>query len=71
MVTVSVEARSGAARFAVSVRAGSFRRAVSLAQGLRPDDDSLPRFLAVPVGARAEIPAARATIVELPAGMAA
>ena len=39
MVKVSVEVRSGAARFGVAVRAKSVRRALSLMQGRYPDRD--------------------------------
>lgn len=37
MIKVSREVRSGAARFAVSVRAGSVRRATNLVGGRYPD----------------------------------
>lgn len=68
MVKVSVEARSGTARFAVAVRAGSLRRAASLAEGMRPGYPAgHPERSNVVRGAFA----VRTTGVESPAGVAA
>jgi hypothetical protein len=39
VVRVSIEVRSGAARFRVGIRASSIRRAVSLAKGLYSSSD--------------------------------
>ncbi len=39
MVRVSIEVRSGAARFRVGIRASNIRRALSLAEGLYPASD--------------------------------
>ena len=57
MVKVTVEVRSGAARFGVTVRAQSVRRALSLMQGRYPDRDVRVKYLEE---AFEEGPAARA-----------
>jgi len=65
MVKVSVEVRSGAARFYVAVRAESIRRAVSFVGRRYPGGEVRVKFPIEPVGFFVKDSAARAGIVEL------
>ena len=71
MVKVSVEVRSGAARFAVAVRAGSIRRATSLVRGRDRGGDYRETRPIVPEVSFVDHPAVRAGNIERPAAMAA
>ncbi len=57
MVKVSIEVRSGAARFDVAVRAESIRRAVELVGGRYPGRDVRVKFPSVLEGLSIEQPA--------------
>jgi hypothetical protein len=63
MVKVSIEVRNGAARFAVTVRAESIRRALSLVARRYPGRDLGVKFPVDPEDFFVEDPAARAGIV--------
>jgi hypothetical protein len=54
MVKVSVEVRSGSARFWVSVRAQSIQQATNIVAGLYPDTDVRMRFPLDPEGSYVE-----------------
>ena len=54
MVKVSVEVRSGSARFWVSVQAQSIQQAASIVAGWYPDRDSRMKILTDPEGFFAE-----------------
>ena len=60
MATVSIEVRSGAARFAVAVGARSARRALGIAQGRYPVGDCRVRLPSDPGRFSETGPAARA-----------
>lgn len=59
MVKVSIEVRNGAARFSVAVRAGSIRRALSIAGDRYPASDVEVRFPIDPDSFFVKEPAAR------------
>ncbi len=63
MIRVSIEVRSGAARFGVAVRAQSIRRALSIAARRYPGRDIGVTFPVYPEGFFVEDPTARAGIV--------
>ena len=65
MVKVSIEVRSGAARFNVAVRAESVRRAVSLMGERYPGRDVRVRFPIDPEGSFVEDRATRAEMAGL------
>jgi hypothetical protein len=73
MVKVSIEVRSGAARFDVGVRAESIQRAVSLVEERYSRCSVKVKFPIEPEGFFAEDPAARRGMVgpQLPARVAA
>jgi hypothetical protein len=73
MVKVSMEVRSGAARFHVAVRAGSIQRAVSFVKERYPKGSVQVRFPIEPESFFVEDPSARRGIVGLkvPARVAA
>lgn len=74
MVKVSMEVRSGVARFCVAVRAQSIRRAVSLVGARYPGSEVGVKFPIAPESFFADDPIARAEMIVLedqPAGMAA
>ena len=56
MVRVSVEVRSGRARFRVSVRARSIRQAASIVSGWYPDGKTKVKFPIDPEGLLVEDP---------------
>lgn len=64
MVRVSIEVRSGAARFRVGLQASSIRRAVSLAEGLYAASDVKVIFPIDPEGFFIEDPFAKEGLVE-------
>jgi len=63
VVEVSVEVRSGAARFCVAVRAESIRQALSLVEERYPEGDIEAKFPIDPEGFFVKDPAARAGVV--------
>jgi hypothetical protein len=73
MVKVSIEIRSGAARFDVAVQAESVQQAVSFAQERYPKGSVKVKFPIEPEGFFVEDPAARRGLVvlNLPARVAA
>ena len=58
MVKVSIEVRSGASRFGVSVTAASVRRALAIAGAWHPGSTVRVRFPREPGGSLSENPAA-------------
>jgi hypothetical protein len=64
VVRVSIEVRSGAARFRVGIRASNIRRAVSLAKGLYSASDVKVIFPIDPEGFFIEDPFAKEALVE-------
>jgi hypothetical protein len=64
MVRVSVEVRKGAVRFGVTVRAESFRRAMSIVEERYPNGNVRVKFPLVPEGLFGEDVTARAGMVE-------
>ena len=64
MVKVSVEVRSGSARFRVAVQAQSIRRALNLVAGRYPGGTCRVKFPIEPEGFFVEGPAARAEMVK-------
>ena len=64
MVRVSIEVRSGAARFRVGIRASSIRRALSLAEGLYASSDVRVIFPIDPEGFFIEDPFAEEGLLE-------
>ncbi len=64
MVRVSIEVRSGAARFRVGIRASNIRRAVSLAEGLYTSSDVRVIFPIDPEGFFIEDPFAEEGLLE-------
>ena len=64
IVKVTIEVRSGGARFRVAVQARSIRRAVSLVGARYQDAEVRVKFPIEPEGFFVEVPAARAELVE-------
>jgi hypothetical protein len=64
VVKVSIEVRSGTARFSVAVQTQSIQRAVDLVAGRYPKGDLRVKFPMDPEGFFVNDPAARARIVQ-------
>ena len=71
MVKVSIEVRSGAARFNVAVRAESIQRAVSLMGNRFPGREVIVSFPINPEGSLVDASATRAFEFEQPQDLAA
>jgi hypothetical protein len=71
MVKVSMEVRSGAARFQVAVRAESIQRAVSLVGNRFPGSEVIVSFPINPEGSLVEASATRTFKLEQPRDLAA